>query len=146
MRVSTKVAGLFANDVADLIRSAEFAKMDWRRDVTGAAKMFARAGKANASALATAIYNAHGVDVTGPAAQKALRANGGKRSKLSAKVLKDLQEYQAVSQNISSAKAKAFGTSKPRTAKVTRVRVSRKAKALVRKLEALGYTVKLSVK
>ena len=148
MRVTTKAAGFFAATVADLVRSAEFARMDWLHDVTGAAKLFARAGRTHASDLSKAVYNAHGVDVTGPKAQAAYRKLAKRfsnpRSKMAPKLLKDLQEYQAVSQAIRAAKAKAFGSAKRKVSKAKAVRVSRKAQGLVKKLEALGYRVRLS--
>ncbi len=147
MRTNTKAAGLFAGHVAEVIRSADFSRCDWLTDTNAAAKLFRRAGQDNAGALSKAVYNAFGLDVTGPAAKVALRKVKLNRTRLSPKVLADLKEYERIAASVSRAKTVAFGTKKAaRKAAKKALKITKAAAALVSALKVMGYGVKLSAK
>ncbi len=146
MRTNTKAAGLFAGHVAEVIRSADFARCDWLTDTNQAAKLFRRAGEDNAPALSHAVYVAFGVEVSGPKAKVALRKVKLNRNKLTPKVRADLKEYERIAISVSRAKAVAFGKKAARKAAKKAVRVTAAAKALVAALKAMGYGVKLTAK
>ncbi len=147
MRTNTKAAGFFAAEVAETVRSADFARCDWLHDTNAAAKLFRRAGEDNAKALSNAVYNAFGVDVSGPKAKVALRKVKLNRNRLSPKVRADLQEYERIAVSVSRAKAVAFGRKAARKAsKAKAVKVTAAARALVNALKVMGYGVKLTAK
>ncbi len=147
MRTTTKAAGFFAANVAEIIRSADFARCEWLTDTNAAAKLFRRAGEDNASPLSKAVYSAFGVEHSGPAAKVALRKVKLNRAKLSPKVLRDLQEFERIAASVSRARSVAFGRKvSGRKASTKKVKVTKAAKALVAALGVMGYSVKLTAK
>jgi hypothetical protein len=143
MRVHSKQAGFLAAEVADVTRSADFARCDWLNDTAKGAKLFRRVGVEHAPALATAVYASFGVETSGPAAKAALRKVKGNRKRLSPKHLAALNEYERVAQSVRRIKLDAFGRKAARKA-AKKFQVSRAAKGLVGALKALGYGVKLT--
>jgi hypothetical protein len=149
MRTTTKAAGFFAAEVADVTRSADFARIDWLTETTKGAKLFRRAGEVNAKALSGAIYQSFGLDMKRVNEIKVKQRAAAKRDRKLNLPTRDatlMREFNRVAKSVQRARDEAFGRKAARTngKGKGKVRVSKAAQGLLSALKALGYSVKVT--